>query len=112
MSVVQWFLWIKEKYIHSSVSDYGLSICCGVGTLERHALNLEICSKFDALDISSKSIQAAKEQSIEQGMVDRIDYFVDDLNNINSDHTALQYLRRQSPSPQKYSPNQPHCVNK
>jgi ubiquinone/menaquinone biosynthesis C-methylase UbiE len=92
MSVVQWLLWIKEKYIHSSVLDYGLSICCGDGTLERHALNLEICSKFDAFDISSKSIQAAKEQSIEQGMVDRINYFVDDLNNINLDRDKYDII--------------------
>jgi SAM-dependent methyltransferase len=82
ISVIQWVQWVKEKFAANTVFDYGLSLGCGDGTLERHALTLNICSRFDAFDISPKSIEAAKKQSIEQGLVDRINYHVADLNLI------------------------------
>jgi SAM-dependent methyltransferase len=82
ISVIQWILWVKERFAPTSVFDYGLSLGCGDGTLERHALALNICSRFDAFDISPKSIEAAKRQSEEQGLADRVNYHVADLNAI------------------------------
>jgi 2-polyprenyl-3-methyl-5-hydroxy-6-metoxy-1,4-benzoquinol methylase len=82
MSVTQWVLWVKEKYLPSTTLDYGLSLGCGDGTLERHAISFNICSRFDAYDISSKSIEVAKKHSEEGGFSDRINYQVADLNNI------------------------------
>jgi hypothetical protein len=42
MSVTQWVLWVKEKYVSSRL-NYGLSLGCGDGTLERHAISFDIC---------------------------------------------------------------------
>lgn len=81
-SVTQWLLWLKEKHVPSTTLDYGLSLGCGDGTLERHAISFNICSKFDAYDVSGKSIEAAKKQSKEKGLSDLINYQVADLNNI------------------------------
>lgn len=85
ISVIQWILWVKERFAPDFVFDYGLSLGCGDGTLERHALALNVCSRFDAFDISPKSIEAAKGQSEEQGLSDRVNYHVADLNAITLD---------------------------
>ena len=81
MSVTQWVLWVKEKYVSSRL-NYGLSLGCGDGTLERHAISFDICSKFDAYDISGKSIEIAKCLSEKEGLATCINYHVADINNI------------------------------
>jgi len=81
VSVTQWVLWVREKWVPSRL-NYGLSIACGDGTLERHAISLNICSKFDAYDISSKSIEIAKGLSEEKGLGPCINYQAADINNI------------------------------
>ena len=81
MSVSHWVLWVKEKYVSSRL-NYGLSLGCGDGTLERYAILNNICSKFDAYDISSKAIEIAKRLSDKEGLATCINYQVADMNNI------------------------------
>lgn len=83
ISAIQWLLWVKEKLVPSVVLDYGLSLGCGDGTLERQALSMNICARFDAFDISGKSIGLAKTQAEEKGLSGLINYQVADLNTIN-----------------------------
>jgi ubiquinone/menaquinone biosynthesis C-methylase UbiE len=81
MNASQWLLWVKEKYINSKL-EYGLSLGCGDGILERHAISLNICSKFDAYDISEKSIEIAKCSSEKESLSTCINYQVADINEM------------------------------
>jgi SAM-dependent methyltransferase len=82
MSVLQWLLWVKEKYVPKAL-ECGLSLGCGNGKLERHALFLGVCEKFDAFDASSRSINIAIEEGEKQGLSDKLHYEVADINNIS-----------------------------
>lgn len=77
----QWVYWSKKKYIHHC-KERGLSLGCGDGTLERHAIKFGICSHFDGIDISGKSIELARKKAHEEGYSDRINYIKSDLNSI------------------------------
>lgn len=92
ISVVQWLLWVKEHLTPSKTLDYGLSLGCGDGTIERQALILNICSRFDAYDISPKSIELAKSQSEEKGLTSRINYQVADMNNIQLEENKYDII--------------------
>lgn len=81
LSISQWVLWVKEKYVPSGL-NYGLSVGCGEGSLERQAIVSNICSKFDAYDISTKSIEIAKRLSENAGLTACINYHVADINNV------------------------------
>jgi SAM-dependent methyltransferase len=82
MSVLQWLLWVKEKYVPEAL-ECGLSLGCGNGRLERHGLLLGICKKFDAFDVSNRSINIAIEEGEKQGLSDKLHYEVADINNIS-----------------------------
>jgi SAM-dependent methyltransferase len=58
----------------------GLSIGCGTGPLERDLIRRGICQQVDAFDGSSGSIEIARELALEEGVADRIHYYVDDFN--------------------------------
>jgi len=45
ISVTNFLVWVKEKYI-KNIPNYGLSLGCADGALERHAITLNICSKY------------------------------------------------------------------
>ena len=81
MSVVEWLIWVQEKYIPSKL-DHGLSVGCGDGTIERSAIGFNMCAKMDAYDISGKSIEIAHGISEGAGLSDRIKYEKADINNI------------------------------
>ncbi len=76
-----WFPYVNQKYIPTPVSR-ALSLGCGTGGLERHALNLGIVETFDAIDISSGSIDEARKAASNKGFGSKINYMVADLNNL------------------------------
>jgi SAM-dependent methyltransferase len=82
ISVTSFVVWVKERYIKSKLLDYGLSLGCADGALERHAITLNICSKFDAYDISGESIKIAKKEAKKAGLDTYINYQVADVNKI------------------------------
>lgn len=82
ISATGWVGWVKEKYV-DSVLGHGLSLGCADGGLERHALSIGICSRFDAFDISPESIALAKKLGRESELIDRIDYRIADVNSIS-----------------------------
>src|SRR5690242_6697002 len=52
---IDWLSWFKKKY--SPVPfQYGLSLGCGTGHVEREAIEKEICREFDGIDITPDSI--------------------------------------------------------
>lgn len=81
MSITHWILWFKEKYV-PKVLEGGLSLGCGDGTLERHAIQMEICRKMDSYDISPISVETANKINREQGLSNKITCRVGDLNAI------------------------------
>ena len=50
LSISQWVLWVKEKYVPYRL-NYGLSLGCGDGPLERQAILSNICSKLTSIGI-------------------------------------------------------------
>ena len=79
----EWLSFVKQKYVPNQLS-YGLSLGCGDGTLERHAILLKICGRFDAYDNSPKSIEIAKALAARE-KIDEISYRASDINNITLD---------------------------
>jgi glycosyltransferase involved in cell wall biosynthesis/ubiquinone/menaquinone biosynthesis C-methylase UbiE len=77
-----WFDYVARTYFQEPV-ERALSLGCGGGGLERHALALGICQSFDAYDISEGSVEAAREEARRAGLLDRINYGVADLNRIS-----------------------------
>src|SRR4030042_4311692 len=64
-------IYVSEKYFKKP-GEMGLSIGCGDGCLERHALKLKICKKFEAFDISAGAIEKAKELINKEYLADRV----------------------------------------
>jgi 2-polyprenyl-3-methyl-5-hydroxy-6-metoxy-1,4-benzoquinol methylase len=87
----QWLLWIKEKFVLTQL-NYGLSIGCGSGSLERYAIKNNICLNFDAYDISEKSIAIAKELSKRENFSQLINYFALDVNGMILDHNKYDII--------------------
>lgn len=82
-----WFPYIARKYFPEPV-EKALSLGCGGGALERHALSLDVARRFDAYDISEGSIEAAREEAEKAGFGDRVDYAAADLNEIKLEENA------------------------
>ncbi len=76
-----WLSAIAHDYFKAPV-DKALSLGCGSGGLERHALDLGIANSFDAFDVSSEAIDVAIEEAKRLGMISRIRYGVADLNRL------------------------------
>jgi ubiquinone/menaquinone biosynthesis C-methylase UbiE len=79
--VTQWVDWIREKYIPGPL-EYGLSLGCGDGTLERYVVSNNICKKVDALDNSANSIKIAKQSSSNLKLDPYINYEQKDINRL------------------------------
>lgn len=77
---VTWFEYVARKFFPEPLGR-ALSLGCGGGALERHALALNVCESFDAYDISEGSVEAAREEARKAGLLDRINYAVADLNS-------------------------------
>jgi glycosyltransferase involved in cell wall biosynthesis/ubiquinone/menaquinone biosynthesis C-methylase UbiE len=84
-----WFPYVARTYFPTPVKR-ALSIGCGEGALERHALTLDVCSEFDAYDISEGSVKAAREQARDAGLLHRINYAVADLNRISLEENSYE----------------------
>lgn len=82
-----WFPYIARKYFPEPV-EKALSLGCGGGALERHALSLNVARSFDAYDISEGSIEAAREEAETAGFGDRVTYAAADLNHITLEENA------------------------
>jgi glycosyltransferase involved in cell wall biosynthesis/SAM-dependent methyltransferase len=82
-----WFPYVARTYFPEPV-EKALSLGCGGGALERHALSLGICESFDAYDISEGSVEAAREEAQKADLLDRINYVVADLNEISLEESA------------------------
>jgi SAM-dependent methyltransferase len=73
---MDWFLQFlgERRFVRA------LSIGCGTGPLERDLIRRGICQYVDAFDGSPGSIEIARNLAAEEGVGDRIHYYVDDFN--------------------------------
>jgi SAM-dependent methyltransferase len=77
-----WFPYVNQKYIPFPLSR-ALSLGCGKGGLERHAFSLGTVENFDAIDISSGSIDEARSTAQHLGLDSKVNYIVADLNELH-----------------------------
>ncbi len=76
-----WLEAVARDYFKQPVK-VALSLGCGGGGLERHGLQLNIATRFEAYDVSAGAIELAREEAGITGQQDAIDYQVANLNKI------------------------------
>jgi|SRR3989338_2714214 len=77
-----WFQYSCEKYLlNKGGVEWGLSIGCGTGALERQCIEMKACNKMDAFDIAEGAIQEAK-KSAELEKISEINYEVKNIEDI------------------------------
>jgi SAM-dependent methyltransferase len=79
-----WLAFTKRRFFRKPCRT-ALSLGCGFGILEREALRLKICDRFDAYDISPEAVGVARREAEQAGYGDRIAYDSRDLNAIELD---------------------------
>ena len=76
-----WVDFTKRRFFQRR-AGLSLSLGCGYGVLERHALAVDITERFDAFDISPEAVEVARREADRVGFGDRIAYDAQDLNAI------------------------------
>ncbi len=76
-----WLIWIKNTYFKNPVRK-ALSLGCGDGCLERHAVALNIAGQFEAYDISAGATCIAEQKAAELKIEKNINYHSADLNTV------------------------------
>jgi SAM-dependent methyltransferase len=74
-----WLNFVHRTFVPRG-TDLGLSIGCGSGMLERHAIGAGLCKAMDACDVSQGAVSVAEQLARTEGCADRLRYFVCDLN--------------------------------
>ena len=74
--------WFARNYPSESPRERALSVCCGTGTGDRQALAADVCQYLEGFDISSGSIEFARQEAVKAGFGDRVHYWVDNVNTI------------------------------
>ncbi len=70
--------WFQKRFPRRF--DRALSIGCGTGALERDLVRRDIAGRIDAFDGSAASIAIARRFASDDGLLDRVRYFVADFN--------------------------------
>ncbi len=76
---LDWFNYILQKYFQTPVRR-ALSLGCGDGGLERHALSRGSVAAFDAYDASPGAVATAQKTATSMGLIHQINYSVVDMN--------------------------------
>jgi SAM-dependent methyltransferase len=80
-SEINWVDYVQKKYI-SHPLQLGLNLGCGDGSLERYALRIGVCQKFEAFDVAEGGIDIARAEAVNLGIAANITYEVKDINSI------------------------------
>ena len=76
-----WVNFTKRRFFPERVG-LALSLGCGYGVLERHALQVDIAERFEAYDLSPEAVEVARREAETAGLGDRVSYGISDLNVI------------------------------
>jgi 2-polyprenyl-3-methyl-5-hydroxy-6-metoxy-1,4-benzoquinol methylase len=82
-----WLAFTKRRFFPKTV-ERGLSLGCGHGPVERDAIAIGLCERFDAFDISEEALEVARREAEQAGVGDRIDYRQADLNTVRLEPAA------------------------
>lgn len=74
--------WLQENYVKNGLLERGLSLGCGMGAGDRQAIFSKVCRRLDGIDISSRSVEVARQRAQAEGYGKQMTYWVDDLNEI------------------------------
>jgi SAM-dependent methyltransferase len=74
--------WFQETYPRRRFKR-ALSIGCGTGAFERDLVRRGIVETIDGADLSEESLSIARNSANEEGLSDRIQYFVSDFNRLS-----------------------------
>src|ERR1700676_2687664 len=77
-----WLSYILRRYCDPPL-ERALSLGCGTGGLERHALASGCVKTFDACDVSEGAIESARAAAAAAGLGTRVDYSVADMNALD-----------------------------
>ena len=76
-----WLPYVTQKFIPLPL-NHALSLGCGKGSLEREVLSNGTVETFDAIDISSVSIDYARNAAQRLGLGSKVNYIVANLNEL------------------------------
>jgi SAM-dependent methyltransferase len=75
-----WLDFVKRRFVPAG-APRGLSLACGSGSLERHALRIGLCRSMDGCDLSTEALAVAGQLAEQESFLDRVRYFQCDLNS-------------------------------
>lgn len=78
---LDWLTWVLRTHCPAPIGR-AYSLGCGPGNLEQHALACGAVERFEACDVSAGAIEQAKAAAAAQGILDRVDYRVEDINGL------------------------------
>jgi SAM-dependent methyltransferase len=78
---LDWLTYVLRKYFPAPAAR-AFTLACGPGNLERHALSTGAVQRFDACDASEGAVQDARTAAAAQGVLERIDYRVADVDRL------------------------------
>ena len=77
-NILEWF----AKNFAGIPLERGLSIGCGTGTAERQAIQAGLCRFIDGYDISSASVEVARQEALKASLGGTLHYRVSNLNSL------------------------------
>jgi SAM-dependent methyltransferase len=86
-----WLAFSKRRFAPDG-GDRGLSLGCGSGWVEREAIRIGLCTRFDGYDISDEALAVARSQATAEGLDDRIHYRQADLNRLDLEPSAYDVV--------------------
>jgi SAM-dependent methyltransferase len=81
-----------RRHLPSMPVDRALSLGCGGGNLERALIQLGSARRIDAYDASPVSIHMARELAAKEGLQDRIQYEIADINRLVLPEKTYDYV--------------------
>lgn len=88
---VGWLDFVRKTYLPEPASKT-LSLACGFGGFERHLVQNNFVHDIKGLDISEGAIDSARKRAAQQGLSERIDYEVADLNSLSLAENSLNVI--------------------
>src|SRR5260370_12126257 len=88
---LDWLSYIIAKYFQTPV-ERALSLGCGCGGLERHAISMGAVKAFDADDVYEGAIESARRSAKEDGLDAQINYAITDLNQLTTSPEAYDAI--------------------
>jgi SAM-dependent methyltransferase len=74
--------WLRFTRRRFGKRRLGLSLGCGYGVVERRSIEVGLCPRWDAYDLSPEAVAVAEEEARRAGLEEQIRYHVADINTI------------------------------